>query len=88
MPLLKRIVLDILKPHHPNALDFAKAIAGPGDRVMVSVMEVDEKTESVEVIVEGDDIRFDEIAATIANLGASLHSIDQVEVVGDRTEAK
>ena len=87
MPLLKRIVLDILKPHHPNALEFAKAIAGQGDSVKLSVIEVDEKTESIQVIVEGDDIRFDEIAETIANLGASLHSIDQVEVAGDRTEA-
>ena len=27
MPLLKRIVLHVLKPHVPNAMDFAKAIA-------------------------------------------------------------
>ena len=27
MVLVKRIVLDVLKPHQPNGLEFAKAIA-------------------------------------------------------------
>ena len=26
MPLIKRVVLDVLKPHQPNVLEFASAI--------------------------------------------------------------
>ena len=82
MVLVKRIVLDVLKPHQPNGLEFAKAIAerGADYRVTFTVQEVDEKTETVQIIIEGEDIDFDVITETIASLGGSLHSIDEVEV--------
>ena len=82
MSSLKRIVLDVLKPHHPNALDFASAIAdeNSGCRVTVTVTEVDERTESTVVVIEGDDIPYQEIVGIITRLGGSVHSIDEVEV--------
>jgi len=82
MVLVKRLVLDVLKPHHPNGLEFAKAIASQGVdyRVHFRVAEVDERTETVVVVVEGHDIQFEAIAQVIANVGASLHSVDEVEV--------
>jgi hypothetical protein len=82
MSSLKRIVLDVLKPHHPNALDFASAIAdeNSGCRVTVTVTEVDEKTESTVVVIEGDDIPYQVIVGIITRLGGSVHSIDEVEV--------
>ena len=82
MVLVKRLVLDVLKPHKPNGLEFAKAIAEQGVdyRVNFTVQEVDEKTETVQIVIEGDDVDFDVITDTIANLGGSLHSIDEVEV--------
>ena len=88
MVLVKRLVLDVLKPHKPNGLEFAKAIAEHGldYRVNFTVQEVDEKTETVQIIIEGKDIDFDGISDTIANLGGSLHSIDQVEVISAAPE--
>ena len=82
MSSVKRIVLDVLKPLHPNALEFASAIADrhAGCRVTVTVSEVDAKTETTVVTVEGDAIVYDDIVATIGSLGASVHSIDAVEV--------
>ncbi|MDH3600780.1 MAG: DUF211 domain-containing protein [Candidatus Tectomicrobia bacterium] len=79
---VKRLVLDILKPHQPNALDFARAIAAQGAdyRVHLTVQEVDEKTESIQLVIEGNDIQFEAVAETISSHGASLHSIDEVEV--------
>ena len=46
---------DVLKPHQPNALDFAHAIAalGEGYRVDIQVIEVDEQTETLQVSIEG-----------------------------------
>ena len=85
MSRLKRILLDVLKPRHPNALDFAGAIADGTDgccRVRVTVTEVDEKTESTVVTIEGDDIPYRDIVEVITRLGASVHSIDEVEVGG------
>lgn len=85
MAKLKRLVLDVLKPRQPNIIDFAKAIAslGSGYRVNLRVEEVDDKTESVLLSVEAEDMDFVALEAKINELGASLHSIDEVEVLGE-----
>lgn len=83
MVLVKQLVLDVLKPHMPSCLEFASALAqqGSGYQVKITVSEVDEKTETLVVIIEGDNIDFDAINETITSLGGSLHSIDAVEVI-------
>ena len=82
MSAVKRVVLDVLKPLQPNALEFASAIADrhAGCRVTVTVSEVDARTETTLVTIEGDAIPYDEVVSTINSLGASVHSIDAVEV--------
>lgn len=82
MVLVKRIVLDVLKPHQPNALEFTQAIARVGDDYLVhlTVLEMDKNTETVEVVITGNAINFDDIESTISDMGGSLHSIDEVEV--------
>jgi hypothetical protein len=82
MPVIKRVVLDVLKPHQPNALEFATAIAErhSGCRVTVTVTEVDDKTESTVVTVQSEDVPYTALVETIHELGASVHSIDEVEV--------
>jgi hypothetical protein len=84
MVAIKRLVLDVLKPHHPNALDFSMLLAAQGShRVRLMVVEMDDKTETLQVVIEGDDIDFARVQAAIAESGASLHSIDEVEVQGE-----
>ncbi len=84
MSLVKRLVLDVLKPHQPNALDFAQALAacGEGYCVELKVVEVDEHTETLLVSIEGDQVDFEAVKRVIGENGASLHSIDEVQVVG------
>lgn len=82
MVLVKRIVLDVLKPHQPNALEFCQAIARVGSncQVHLRVLEIDENTETVEVVITGNSINFDDIQLAISDMGGALHSIDEVEV--------
>ena len=82
MVAVKKIVLDVLKPHQPNALEFSRAVAaaGIGYRVQLTVLEVDEKTESIQVVVSAPTIDFDTVEKTIKDMGGSVHSIDEVEV--------
>ena len=82
MSLVTRIVLDVLKPHVPNALDFAKTIADhlPGCEVTVTVIEVDEKTETTTITVVGSEIAYQQIVEAVTGLGGSVHSIDEVTV--------
>lgn len=82
MSSVTRIVLDVLKPRHPNAIDFASVIAerNKGCRVTMTVTEVDEKTETTVVVIESAAIDYNSIVETITSLGGSVHSIDEVEV--------
>lgn len=83
MPQVKRLLLDVLKPHAPSALEFAKALAalGAGNRVTLKVTEMDEKTETTVICIDGAALDFLAIESCIADLGGSVHSIDEVEVV-------
>jgi hypothetical protein len=85
MVLVKKLVLDVLKPHQPNALEFAQSIAAVGVdyRVHLTVCEVDENTETLLVAVEAEALDFEGIQAAIKKMGGSLHSIDEVEVRGE-----
>ncbi len=84
MPSVRRLVLDVLKPHQPNALEFARALAelDPACRVEVQVTEVDERTETLVVTLEGEALDFERIEEAIEENGGSLHSIDEVVVHG------
>ena len=84
MAIVKRILLDILKPHQPGSLEFAEALADldPGYRVTLKVEEVDENTESVVVVIEGENIRFEEINQAVKKMGGTIHSVDEVEAQG------
>ena len=89
MVLVKRIVLDVLKPHKPNALEFSQAIARvEGNyQVNLTVLEMDENTETVKVVITGNAINFDDIQLAISDMGGSLHSIDEVEVHSETNNA-
>jgi len=82
MVTVKKVVLDVLKPHQPNALEFSQILAATGAdyQVRLTVIEMDENTESVRIEVEGGGINFEAIQSAITDMGGSLHSIDLVEV--------
>ena len=82
MVSVKRIVLDVLKPHQPGVLEFSRAVAavGPDYHVNLTVLEVDENTETLQIVVAGDAIDFDTVQAAIRDMGGSIHSVDEVEV--------
>lgn len=84
MVKIQRIVLDVLKPHSPNGLEFSAQLAEkcPGCRFNLKVLEVDEKTETVIIIVESENIPYDTISDVITTMGGSIHSIDEVDVIG------
>lgn len=82
MVSVKRIVLDVLKAHSPSSLEFSMSIAEVGNdyRVHLTVIEMDENTETIQIIVESEAIDLEAIQSAIDSMGGSLHSIDEVEV--------
>ena len=88
MVTLKRVVLDVLKPHQPDALAFCSdlALLGADYRVSLNVEEMDENTQTVRLEIRGAAIDLAPIEAAIADMGASVHSLDQVEVLNEGGE--
>jgi hypothetical protein len=81
MVSIKRVILDVLKPHQPNVIELSSAIAELGEDywVRLTVIELDTKTETLQLEVSGSDLDFALIESTLKEMGASLHSIDEVE---------
>jgi len=77
---IKRIVLDVLKPHNPSIIELAEklgnieGIAG----VNISLEEVDAETDSVKITIEGSNIDYGRVKKEITGCGAVIHSIDGV----------
>ncbi len=84
-----RIVLDVLKPHRPNGLEFASLLAQKCNDCIVdlNVDAVDERTESVVLEIEGGNLDYQTILAAIQEIGGSVHSIDQVRVINMNDES-
>ncbi|MGD0327912.1 MAG: DUF211 domain-containing protein [Halobacteriota archaeon] len=80
MSQIKRLVLDVLKPHEPTNVEVASAIGDIRgvDGVNLSLYEVDQQTENVKITVEGIDVDYDLVLQTIENLGGVVHSVDEI----------
>ncbi|KYH38532.1 MAG: hypothetical protein AYL28_003340 [Candidatus Bathyarchaeota archaeon B23] len=84
-PKVRYLVLDVLKPHAPPLPEFASYLAELRGltKVDVSLVEMDERTESLRVVLHGVEIDFEELKAHMERQGAVIHSVDQVIVERD-----
>lgn len=83
---VRRLLLDVDKAvQRPDILELAQVIDGvPGvEAVNITVTDIDIETVGTDVTFEGDNIDIPELVAAIENVGAAVHSIDEI-VVGDR----
>ena len=80
MTEVRRIVIDALKPYDPTNVELARHVAEQEGvaGVNVMLMETDRDVETVKITVEGADIDYDLVERTVEDLGASVHSVDQV----------
>ncbi len=80
MALIRRLVLDVLKPHNPSIVDLSQLIADIDgiDGVDITVFEIDRKVENVKITIEGSDINVESVEKTITENGGTIHSVDKV----------
>ena len=79
-PQLKKLVLDVLKPHKPSVVELGKALSEleAVRSVNITLSEVDVDTETVRIIVEGNGLNYEEVKKVMKRFGAAIHSIDEV----------
>lgn len=77
---VRLLVLDILKPHRPSALEYAQELSkiDSSYSVNIKVVTIDERTETVQVIIEGNSIDYKKVEDTVLALGGNIQSIDEV----------
>ena len=75
-----QMVLDVMKPHRPNIIEYAKRLSALHgvSGVNCTLYEVDQDTETIKITIEGDDINYDRVRDVIEGLGGSIHSVDSV----------
>jgi hypothetical protein len=76
---LRRVTIDVLKPHEPSILSFTERIADIEgiDGVTASLIELDREVQNVKITLEGDALAYDAIEEAIEGLGGTVHSVDQ-----------
>lgn len=80
MTEIKRLVLDVLKPHTPSIIELAKRL-GKAEGVMgvnCTLAEVDQETESIKITIVGTNVNYEAVEKTIRACGAVVHSVDSV----------
>ena len=77
---IRRLVLDVLKPHVPTILDLAEALSRLSGihGVNLSLFEVDQQTETIKITIKGDRIDYHTVVSVIEDFGGVVHSIDEV----------
>ena len=80
MTSIKRIILDVLKPHAPSIIEVAERLSALEgiSGVNISLEEVDAETDSVKITIEGNNIIYNNVKKEISECGAVIHSIDGV----------
>lgn len=90
MARVRRLVIDVLKPHTPPLLEFTKRVGEVEgvDGVNASLIELDNEVQNVKLTFEGEDVEFESVEAAVERLGGTVHSVDQVacgeRIVEDR----
>jgi hypothetical protein len=80
MANVRRLVLDLLKPHDPDAVAFADAVADCAgvSGVNAVLVESDKEVQNVKLTIEGESVPVEGVYHTVEDLGGSVHSIDEV----------
>lgn len=89
MPI-RRLVIDVLMPLEPSIVEYAEELSEleRTDGVNIHVFEIDERTRTVEMTIEGEDLSFEAIKQIIERYGGSVHSVDSISAGSKIIESK
>jgi hypothetical protein len=78
--MIRRLVLDVLKPHKPSVVELSEALSHLEgvEGVNIIIYEIDQQVENAKVIIAGISINFEDIKKKLEEMGATIHSVDEV----------
>lgn len=83
--MIRRLVLDVLKPHNPSVVEVSEALSHLEgvEGVNVIIYEIDQQVENAKIVIAGSSIDFEGIKKKLEEMGATIHSVDEV-AAGER----
>lgn len=86
--IVRRLVLDVVKPHNPSIIDMAEGLSELKGvkEVDIEVKDYDSTIERLKLIVGGYDLDYDEIVKVIRYYGGNVASLDGVTVESERSD--
>lgn len=78
--MIRRLVLDVLKPHNPNVVELSEVLSHLEgvEGVNIIIYEIDQQVENAKVVIAGNGIDFGSIKKKLEEMGATIHSVDEV----------
>lgn len=78
--MIRRLVLDVLKPHKPSVVELSEVLSHIEgvEGVNIIIYEIDQQVENAKVIIAGNSIDFGDIKKKLEEMGATIHSVDEV----------
>jgi hypothetical protein len=78
--MIRRLILDVLKPHRPSVIEVSEALSHLEgvEGVNIIMNEIDQQVENAKIIIAGNPLNFEEIKSKLKELGATIHSVDEV----------
>jgi hypothetical protein len=83
---IRRLVLDVDKAiARPSVIEIAEALSSCSgvEAFNITVSEIDIETVGMDITIEGQELKYQQIVQAIESTGAVVHSIDQL-VCGER----
>jgi hypothetical protein len=80
MAPIRRVVIDLLKPHEPTTVALAQTVSDVEgvESVNATLVETDQEVQNLKLTIEGEAIDYELLGETVSDLGGSIHSVDQV----------
>jgi hypothetical protein len=88
---IRRLVLDVLKPIKGiSIVELAEKVSELEgvDGVNISVTDMDVETMGLMIVIEGSNIKFDDVKKVLEEEGCAIHSIDEVVSGNKMVEGK
>lgn len=87
---IRRLVVDSLKPRETSTIELSKSLCEVEgvNEVDLVVTEVDSKTETIRITIRGSHISYDGVMKIMNDHGATIRSVDEINVARAPPPAK
>jgi len=87
---IRRLLIDALKPREASIIDLSQTICSVEgvEQCDIVVTEVDVRTETVRLTIQGPNISFDQVTKVLEGNGVAIRGVDEISVTKAKAPPK